>query len=82
MKRIHRLIAFSALLAMFQVPTALACRVMGEPSRSSATVEEICREECGFFGGWTGKSDNHLRDGAFPYVDCYCDNLPKDGLCQ
>lgn len=71
----------SVFLFVSPIPTALACRVMGEPSKNNATPEKICRGACGFFGGWTGKADNHLADGAFPYVDCYCDNQPADGLC-
>lgn len=79
MKRILLIFIVSLVL---QIPAALACKVMGEPSKRETTADQICRDACSFFGGWSGKADDHLKNSAFPYVDCQCDKEPKDGLCQ
>lgn len=83
MRTIIQLIVLSVILGcMLQAPSAFACKIMGQPSKKTATAGDVCRKECGFFGGWTGKAEDHLSDSAFPYVDCHCSNEPKEGLCQ
>ena len=82
MKRIQIMIAIAIISLIIQVPFAHACKVMGEPSKRQTTPDQICRDECSFFGGWSGRADDHLKNAAFPYVDCHCSKEPKDGLCQ
>ena len=82
MKWIQMTVAIALLHLLVQLPTVYACKVMGEPSRNQTAPEQICRKECSFFDGFSGRADNHLKAAAFPYVDCHCNAEPKDGLCQ
>ena len=79
-----RLIVLAVALVSFllAVSNALACKVMGQESGKRVRADEICRHECNFHGGWSGRVEDRRKNLGVNYVDCYCNKEPADALCQ